>query len=598
MLDWVVIGPTKFSSTYTSSGYRNIHSYKLSEGDFIKFGKLTFLVRKLKRNSTLDLKNTKKNNESNSLILDNSNSNMNININNSINEEIVIYNRNQNYVNNNNDNNNLNLSTNNALLYSSKTKNYSEINNNNYNIVSESANNKLKNIYIKLKKVNKNEKAKHFNCRICFCEGNFEGKDPLISPCKCTGSVSYIHLNCLRKWLTSKIIRKSSSSNNIYCYTYKSLECEICKTRIPEIVEYRGKYISLLEFKDIDPPYIILQSMNQYNLQNRNLSDLNAIFVISLKLKDYLLIGRANNSDIRLNDVSVSRNHSIISYNDGNFYIEDIGSKFGTLLLIQNNILFLPYKDISIQTGKYHLIFKLKRTFLGCFKCIQNKQYEKMSYEDNFQIKDKKVYIQIIENFNNNIVDPIEKFSSINGSCSENNSNNNNINNDINIIENKNYDDNVKTERINTTNKNENNNQKNIIENPNSSYLDENDNKNGEIKGVNNSNKKLNGSTLNENNISINKLIQRRNGGNGILFSGKKNTYFDRLNLQKNKSLFQTLNFFNKKNNLNRNTTMVKTRFNDIYYTNINRRNQFSGLSFSARENKRNTQRFYEINNS
>ena len=518
-------------------------------------------------------------------MVDNNNSNMNINVNNSINEEIVIYNRNQNNENNNNANNNLNLSTNNALLYSSKTKNYDEMNNNN---ISESVNNKLKNIYIKLKKVNKNEKAKHFNCRICFCEGNFEGKDPLISPCKCTGSVTYIHLNCLRKWLTSKIIQKSSSSNNIYCYTYKSLECEICKTRIPEIVEYRGKYISLLEFKDIDPPYIILQSMNQYNLPNRNISDINAIFVISLKLKDFLTIGRASNSDIRLNDVSVSRNHSLISYSDGNFYIEDIGSKFGTLLLIQNNILFLPYKDISIQTGKCHLIFKLKRTFLGCFKCIQNKQYEKMSYEDNFQTKDKKVYFKIIDNFNNNIVDPIEKFSYINGSCSENN-NDNNIN-DI-EKENKINDDNVKTERID--------NPRIIYENSIiNSYMDDNDNKKGENEGINNNNKKLNDSSLNENNISTNKLMQKENGLNNFFLSSKKNTYYNRLNMQKNKSLFKTLNLLNKRKNINKNTTMVKTRFNDNYYTNINRRNQYLGLSLTARDNMRYSQRFYEINNS
>ena len=350
--------------------------------------------------------------------------------------------------------------------------------------------------------------------------------------------------------------------------------------------------------------------MNQYNLPNRNMSDINAIFVISLKLKDYLIIGRANNSDIRLKDVSVSRNHSMISYFDGNFYIEDIGSKFGTLLLIQNNILFLPYKDISIQTGKCHLTFKLKRTFLGCFKCIQNKQFEKMSYEDNFQTKDKKVYFQIIENFNNNIVDPIEKFSSINGSCSEDNNNN-----DINKIENKNNDDNVKTERIDTNNKNDNNNNDNIktgryntinknennnprvvCENSLYSNFDENDNKKGENEGINLNNKKLNDS-LNENNISINKLIQKKNGGDHVLFSVKKNTYYNRLNLQKNKSLFQTLNFLNKRKNFNRNTTMIKTRFNNNYYTNINRRNQFLGLSLTARENNRNSQRFYEINN-
>ena len=198
----------------------------------------------------------------------------------------------------------------------------------------------------------------------------------------------------------------------MYCYSFKSLECEICKSKIPEQVEYRGKFISLLEFKDIEPPYLVLQTMNQYNPQNRNL-EYNVIFVMSFKLKNFLIIGRANNSDIRLSDISVSRNHSVISYDNGEFFIDDIGSKFDTLLLIQNNILFLPYKEISIQTGKSHLVFYLIRTFLGCFKCYKNKYFENLSYEEYFNKHEKKIYNQILQNINNNIIDPIEKFSII-----------------------------------------------------------------------------------------------------------------------------------------------------------------------------------------
>ena len=94
------------------------------------------------------------------------------------------------------------------------------------------------------------------------------------------------------------------------------------------------------------------------------------------------------------------------------FFLEDISKE-----LNENNVL-MPYKEITIQTGLSRLSFILKRTFLGCFKCYQNKKYEKMSYEDYFKTKDKNVYNQIIDYYNNNIVDPLEKFSSINGSIS------------------------------------------------------------------------------------------------------------------------------------------------------------------------------------
>ena len=552
-----------------------------------------------------------------------------MNINNSINEEFEIYNRLH-----QNDNNY--MSTNNELLQSLKTKNYDD---NNNNLISNTVNSKLKVLYMKLKTINEKHKLKHFKCRLCFCEGNFEGDNPLISPCKCTGSVTYIHLNCLRKWLTSKITTKASSTNNIYCYTFKTLECEICKSIIPEIVEYRGKFISLLDFKDVEPPYIILQTMYQYNSQNRNISDFNAIFVMSFKLKNYLMIGRANNSDIRLSDVSVSRNHSIISYYDGKFYIDDIGSKFGTLLLIQNNILFLPYKDISLQTGKCHLIFRLKRTCLGLFKCYRNKMYEKKSYEDYFKTKDKKVYFQILKSFNNNIIDPVEKFSTINDSFSSNDNNNTiNINDDdeknieINseIKEEKNEDD-EKTEKINTINHNDDD----INENLNLRYMFENSIISNEIKNnnvfihhdeniynlnnrkcdkrptvnLNNNNNKenkdnkenetgvrLSGSVLlkkvnNSFTIDNNKNNNRNNESKDILFhQDLKNTYNNKISLQKTKnfSILNLINILKRKSVGDKPPSVINLKNNNrLNNSQMNKKNKdFFVLSNSQNEKK------------
>ena len=37
-------------------------------------------------------------------------------------------------------------------------------------------------------------------CRICLGDENEEETNPLISPCRCAGSMQYIHLNCLKKW--------------------------------------------------------------------------------------------------------------------------------------------------------------------------------------------------------------------------------------------------------------------------------------------------------------------------------------------------------------------------------------------------------------
>lgn len=570
-LDWVVIGPTQFSSKYSASDRKFEGSYKLSEGDLIKLGKIIFLVRKV--NTNIKKNETQKgnglNNESFTSNSVNNNSNANFNVENNMNEEMAINIYNRKYINDIND-----------LIQSDKTINIEKYKNkeknDNDNKISNSVNSKLKYLYLKLKNINEKRKEKMFKCRVCFCEGNFEGKNPLISPCNCTGSVKYIHLNCLRKWLTSKINMKCSQTNNIYCYSFKSLECEICKAVIPELVEYRGKFISLLDFKEIEPPYLILQTMNQYNPLNKNL-DFNIIFVMSFKIKNFLIIGRANNSDIRLSDISVSRNHSVISFDNGEFYIDDIGSKFGTLLLIQNNILFLPYKEISIQTGKCHLVFYLMRTCLGCFKCYKNKIFDNLSYEEYFNINEKKVYLQILENTkNNNIVDPIEKFNSISDYNSDNNINDDNENNN-------NISDNYNNIKINLLISN-----KNLIENGGFDVdkrptlninLNELDNKGNFII------KNLCNSLSNENN-NIYNSFQRQNESNDMLFHDlnintnieQKNKLNDYINF--NLSDINIIN--NKRKNKNRKYTIVTNKFYDI----IKAKFKFSLINKNKSKNK------------
>lgn len=49
-------------------------------------------------------------------------------------------------------------------------------------------------------------------------------------------------------------------------------------------------------------------------------------------------IGRGHQCEIRLQDISVSRQHSDIKYSAGEFYINDQDSKFGTLVRVDKNI--------------------------------------------------------------------------------------------------------------------------------------------------------------------------------------------------------------------------------------------------------------------
>ena len=575
-LDWLVIGPR---------GYK--YSYKLTEGDFIKLGKLVFLVRKIKSAQNENLNETKRNSS-----FDNSE----LNIGNNINEDIIIHNKNNFY--NDNFNNNYNyIDTSKDLIENgaNKINRINNINNINNNInIALNVNNKLKSLYNKLKDVNKKQKT--YRCRICFCEGNFEGLNPLINPCKCSGSVKYIHLNCLRKWLTSKITTKISSNSDIYCYVYTSLKCEICQSIIPEIAEFRGKFISLLDFKSIDPPYIILQSMFQYNYQNKNSSELNIIFVISLKNNNFVNLGRANNSNIRLSDVSVSRNHAKITFSNGEFYLEDFGSKFGTLVLIQNDILFLPNKDVSIQTGKNHFLFKLKRTCLGLLKCYNNKLFYNKKYLNQFLNSDKKVYEQILETFNNNIIDPIEKYSSVSGSCTPSKGKSNETIEENKILETisdmKNIDDEEKSSEIkNDMNANINLNLSNGIK-KNEILIESNnikeDNKDNNINYLD-SIPILN---LNKNIITKQNEYKKQNESHELLFNEMNNNNDINNNEENNnKKFFSKIKILNILNNnyINKRSSSVinkgKTLSNSLIK--INKNNINNDLANTQRENKK-----------
>ncbi|XP_073707575.1 E3 ubiquitin-protein ligase MARCHF7 isoform X2 [Garra rufa] len=60
-------------------------------------------------------------------------------------------------------------------------------------------------------------------CRICQM-GEQSSSNPLIEPCKCTGSLQYVHQDCIKKWLRSKI----SSGSNLEAIT----TCELCKDKL------------------------------------------------------------------------------------------------------------------------------------------------------------------------------------------------------------------------------------------------------------------------------------------------------------------------------------------------------------------------------
>eukprot|EP01017_Pseudomicrothorax_dubius_P037128 TRINITY_DN5400_c0_g1_i1.p1 TRINITY_DN5400_c0_g1~~TRINITY_DN5400_c0_g1_i1.p1 ORF type:complete len:158 (-),score=27.61 TRINITY_DN5400_c0_g1_i1:34-507(-) len=65
---------------------------------------------------------------------------------------------------------------------------------------------------------------------------------------------------------------------------------------------------------------------------------------------------------IRDRDISVSRLHAMINYDNGDFFIEDNGSKFGTLYLCQGGVRLGPNAgETTVQVGRSVLTLSIER---------------------------------------------------------------------------------------------------------------------------------------------------------------------------------------------------------------------------------------------
>ncbi len=306
-------------------------NYKLNEGDILKIGRITAIIREIKIN----------NNQIN---------NNNNNINNTNKNDISF-------------NTNVNIKDNNFLS-------------NNYNIIEE-------------KKVQKTKKKRV--CRICYIEEDTE-ENPLIQPCICSGSMKYIHLNCLKHWISTKSLIKMESNNNFTKYKIKPVECELCKSKLPDYIRHNSKLYCILDHSDYEN-YISIEYLSIDKRKNRFL------YIGNLENKKEIKIGRGHNSDIIFNDVSVSRLHCKLLNTFNGIYIEDNNSKFGTLILIQTPILHLNESlPLYMQVGRTFMHIKIKRPFslFGCCNILDEKneyfyhnQNEKqIDYHKNIIIKE------------------------------------------------------------------------------------------------------------------------------------------------------------------------------------------------------------------
>ena len=219
------------------------------------------------------------------------------------------------------------------------------------------------------------EKSSKPLCRICLSEEHIKD-NPLIHPCNCDGTMKYIHLQCLRLLIQSKI--KKTENDSCKILTFKKLECEICKMAFPEKISIKGSLYSIIEIEKPDKDYLVLEGLI------KEIPEEKSIFIVHFKNKKEIKIGRATDANIRLNDISVSRAHATINQYNGNFYLHDTNAKFGTLIKMKNKFNILVNKPFFIQKGNTFFEFMMKKTFWAYFKCYKQKNDFYMNYNECF----------------------------------------------------------------------------------------------------------------------------------------------------------------------------------------------------------------------
>ena len=217
-------------------------------------------------------------------------------------------------------------------------------------------------------------------CRICYGEESND-KNPLICPCVCKGSMKYIHYECLKNWLNSKIEEEMPMDNikevDVITYNRKEISCELCKEKLPDYIKHNNNYYNISFYKPKFEEFIVLESMKL------DKEKVKYIHLISFDNKVLVNIGRSRDCELSMPELSVSRFHCMIHKEDGELYLEDNSSKFGTLVLVQNNKLIMnEIMPLRIQSNRTFIKLKIKSSFIiNCCSCSNTFESKKYDYQ-------------------------------------------------------------------------------------------------------------------------------------------------------------------------------------------------------------------------
>lgn len=183
-------------------------------------------------------------------------------------------------------------------------------------------------------------------CRICLEEVSDEGAASpdyeaemgegamMQAPCLCKGSNGMVHISCLRQWLGTRYGVQNVGGTG-QCFSVKPPVCDICKTEFPVTVSPDGgvqKVALVPGLPLIEPPFIVFSMPRSFGDDKSRPHGERLVFAPLVDPSVPLKIGRSHDNQLRVPDVSVSRQHATVTFSEGAFSLKDNDSQFLTTI--------------------------------------------------------------------------------------------------------------------------------------------------------------------------------------------------------------------------------------------------------------------------
>ena len=193
-------------------------------------------------------------------------------------------------------------------------------------------------------------------CEFCDKKETDNINNPIIKVCPCK-KCPLLHLNCFKNDYIKKdkmfyYSNKDYNSGTLKIVSLINYLCPYCNEPYNPIIKINSKFYNTLPYSfDKNNYHIILESINF--VKDGVYCIMIIIFTFPNKKEEFFL-GRGHEASFKISDISISRVHAKIYLKEDNIVIDDLGSKFGTLLLVRNNVDVneMLEKKMKIQIGK------------------------------------------------------------------------------------------------------------------------------------------------------------------------------------------------------------------------------------------------------